>query len=199
MPSNATRPTWNSGKGKQRSKKRRSFSLFIWNYTIEIKQLFREFSKLFSEYRFIGLRHEITEICSINRKHRSNWTATLSENYNLSLMCYSLFASADWGTSAGPCTQYWWRCFRGSWSPKWEPPGSCGLGASARCSMWCGYWTGYTWLTRYENLVNLWWIAWLTWVYLLQVRSRSGWKWDLISTECLKMYTFDFQTAFEEA
>ena len=23
-------------------------------------------------YRFIGLQHEITEICSINRKHRSN-------------------------------------------------------------------------------------------------------------------------------
>ena len=29
-------------------------------------------------YRFIGLRHEITEICSINRKHRSNWTVTLT-------------------------------------------------------------------------------------------------------------------------
>ena len=28
-------------------------------------------------YRFIGLRHEITEICSINRKHHSNWTVTL--------------------------------------------------------------------------------------------------------------------------
>ena len=28
-------------------------------------------------YRFIGLRHEITEMCSINRKHRSNWTVTL--------------------------------------------------------------------------------------------------------------------------
>ena len=29
-------------------------------------------------YRFIRLRHEITEICSVNRKHRSNWTVTLS-------------------------------------------------------------------------------------------------------------------------
>ena len=28
-------------------------------------------------YRFIGLRLEITEICSINRKHRWNWTVTL--------------------------------------------------------------------------------------------------------------------------
>ena len=29
-------------------KTRRSFSLFIWNYQIEIKQHFREFNKLFS-------------------------------------------------------------------------------------------------------------------------------------------------------
>ena len=35
-------------------------------------------------YRFIGLRHEITEICSINRKHRSNWTVTLTQVDNSS-------------------------------------------------------------------------------------------------------------------
>ena len=29
-------------------------------------------------YMFIGLRHEITEICSINQKHRSNRTVTLN-------------------------------------------------------------------------------------------------------------------------
>ena len=28
-------------------------------------------------YRFVGLRHELTKICSINQKHRSNWTVTL--------------------------------------------------------------------------------------------------------------------------
>ena len=59
-------------------KTRRSFSLIIWNSQIKIKQRFRENLISFSViYRFIGLRHEITELCSINRKHRSNRTVTL--------------------------------------------------------------------------------------------------------------------------
>ena len=80
MPSNATRPTWNFGKGKQRSENK-AFVLFIYlklpnkNKNSDLENLI-SFSVI---YRFIGLRHEITEICSINRKHRSNWTVTLKE------------------------------------------------------------------------------------------------------------------------
>ena len=35
-------------------------------------------------YRFIVLRHEITEICSVNRKHRSNRAVTLRRTHGMS-------------------------------------------------------------------------------------------------------------------
>ena len=39
-------------------------------------------------YRFIALRHEITEICSINRKQSSNWTVTLNKPCPCTLFCF---------------------------------------------------------------------------------------------------------------
>ena len=55
---------WNNGR-----KTRRSFSLFIWNY--QIKKTHSDLENLISFsgiYWFIGLRHEITEMCFINWK-----------------------------------------------------------------------------------------------------------------------------------
>ena len=94
MPSNATRRTWNSGEGKQRPEKQgvRSPSLFeITKYKLnsDLENLI-SFSVI---NRFIGLRHEITEICSINRKHRSNWTVTLTKKTLLTL--WKSLASTD--------------------------------------------------------------------------------------------------------
>ena len=80
-------------------KTRHSFSLFICNYQIKVKQRFREFNKLLVIYKFIGLHHEITEICSINWKHCSNWTDNLNtyvaivsniSNTKISLLGYGL-------------------------------------------------------------------------------------------------------------
>ena len=60
---------WNSGKGKQKLVNKAFVSLFILNYEIKLN------SDL-EIYRFIGLRHgiHITEMCSIDRKHRSKLT-----------------------------------------------------------------------------------------------------------------------------
>ena len=46
-------------------------------------------------YRFIGLRHEIAEICSINRKHHLNWTVTLSKKSAIFSLFLSKFLS-EW-------------------------------------------------------------------------------------------------------
>ena len=94
MPSNATRRTWNSGEGTQRSEKQgvRSPSLFKftkYKLNSDLENLI-SFSVI---YRLIGLRHEITEICSINRKHRSNWTVTLTKKTLLTL--WKSLASTD--------------------------------------------------------------------------------------------------------
>ena len=67
MQSNATRSTWNSGKGKQRSENK-AFVLFIYLFKITKRKLNSDLENLISFsviYRFIGLRQEITEICSI--------------------------------------------------------------------------------------------------------------------------------------
>ena len=47
-------------------------SLLIKNYQIKIKSYLENLINFSVIYRFIGLRQEITEICYINRKHRSN-------------------------------------------------------------------------------------------------------------------------------
>ena len=73
VPSNATRPTWNSGKGKRKVGKQGIRSLYLFG--IAKQKLNSDLDNLVSFsviYRFIGLHHEITKICSINRKHRSN-------------------------------------------------------------------------------------------------------------------------------
>ena len=79
MSSNATRPL---GIPESRENKvwktRRSFSLFIWNYQKKINSDLENLISFSVIYRFIGLRHETTEICSINWKHSSNWTVTLN-------------------------------------------------------------------------------------------------------------------------
>ena len=72
MPSNATRPTWNSGKaertkvGKQGVRSLYLFEITEWKFSSDLENLIR-FSVI---YRFIGLPYEITDICSINPKHR---------------------------------------------------------------------------------------------------------------------------------
>ena len=84
MPSNATRLTWNSGEGKQRPVNK-AFVLSIYLKLPKNKlNSYLENSISFSViYRFIGLRDEVSEICSINRKHRSNWTVTLSNHWGV--------------------------------------------------------------------------------------------------------------------
>ena len=47
-------------------------------------------------YRFIRLRHEITEICSINRKYRSNWTVTLNLTIRDRFLPCSIFDRCPW-------------------------------------------------------------------------------------------------------
>ena len=66
-------------KGKTKVEKQGVRSLYLfeiarWKLNSDLANL-TSFSVI---YRFVGLRHEITEICSINQKHRSNWTVTLT-------------------------------------------------------------------------------------------------------------------------
>ena len=75
----ATRPTGNSEKEKTKVGKQGVCSLYLfeiakWNLNNDLANLI-SFSVM---YRFIGLRHEITKICSINQKHCSNWTVTFA-------------------------------------------------------------------------------------------------------------------------
>ena len=79
MPLNPTHSTWNSGEGKRKSENK-AFVLFIY-LKLPNKKINSDLENFISFsviYRFIGLRHEITEICPISQKHRSNWTVTLT-------------------------------------------------------------------------------------------------------------------------
>ena len=68
--------------GKQGVRSLYLFEISKWKLNSDLENLI-SFSVM---YRFIGLRHEITEIFSINRKHHSNWTVTLSL-VNLPFLC----------------------------------------------------------------------------------------------------------------
>ena len=60
--------------GKQGVRSLHLFEITKLKYNSDLEYLI-SFSVI---HRFIGLCHKITEICSINRKHRSNWTVTLT-------------------------------------------------------------------------------------------------------------------------
>ena len=85
-------------------------SLFIFEITKW--KLNSDFGNLISFsviYRFIGLRHEITEICSINRKHRSNWTVTLTNQrvvFLVSQRCHWLKVAFHLSRLTGPTSQF---------------------------------------------------------------------------------------------
>ena len=60
-------------KGKTKVRKQGVRSLYIFEITkYKLNSYLENLISFIVIYRFIGLRHEITEICSINRKHRSN-------------------------------------------------------------------------------------------------------------------------------
>ena len=56
------------------------YSFMKYDYEKLILPSFREFYKLsINIYRFAGILHVLTELEADNRKHRSNYTVTLSD------------------------------------------------------------------------------------------------------------------------